>query len=224
MMRPIAVLRPEPGNAATATRIEALGFQAIRMPLFRIQALDWSAPDPADHDALLLTSANAVRFGGPGLAPLQHLPVFAVGPKTAEAARAAGFDVLAAGEVDAAALIALAGARGISRALHLAGRHRSIETGGPVSRTIAVYTSEDTPVSAAQVQNLRGSVALLHSARAAKRLGALADMYAVPRSSIGIAALSRAVAAAAGQGWATAVIAAPPTDAALIDAAQRDWT
>ncbi|GAA0338560.1 hypothetical protein GCM10009087_56260 [Sphingomonas oligophenolica] len=224
MTGPLAVLRPEPGNTATAALIEALGLPPLRLPLFAVQAIDWSPPDPADHDALLLTSANAIRFGGPGLAPLQHLPVFAVGPKTAETARAAGFDVLAAGQVDASALLALAGARGISRALHLAGRHRTIEAGGPVSRTIAVYASEDTPVSATQVQNLRGSIALLHSARAAKRLAALADLYGVPRASIGIAALSPAVAAAAGPGWATIAAAAVPTDPALIEAARKAWS
>ncbi len=219
MTRPLAVLRPEPGNSATAARIEELGFQAIRLPLFAIHALAWDPPEPADHDALLLTSANAIRCGGPGLAELQHLPVFAVGLKTAETARAAGFDVLAAGEVDAAALIALAKAHGVCRALHLAGRHRSIEAGGPVSRVIAVYASEEAPVSAIQAQSLRGSIALLHSARAAKRMAALADLHGTPRASIGIAALSSAVAAAAGSDWATIVTAAVPTDAALIEAA-----
>ena len=214
----LAVLRPEPGNTATSERIEALGFRVIRLPLFGIRALEWTPPDPADHDALLLTSASAIRFGGPGLAVLQHLPVLAVGPTTAQIARAAGFDVLAAGDVDAAALIALAAARGISRALHLAGRHRTLEAGGPVSRIIPVYASEDAPISEAQIESLRGSVALLHSARAARRLGALADQHGVPRSSIGIAALSLAVAAAAGPGWSAIATATAPTEAALIAA------
>ena len=124
MTRLLAVLRPEPGNAATAARIEALGLRAIRLPLFAVRALDWIRPDPATHDALVLTSANAIRFGGAGLAVIRHLPVLAVGPKTAEIARAAGFDVMAVGDGDAAALIALAEARGIDRALHLA-RSRS---------------------------------------------------------------------------------------------------
>ena len=66
MTRPIAVLRPEPGNAATADRIAALGLAAIRLPLFEVRALDWAPPDPAGFDALLLTSANAPRLAGPG--------------------------------------------------------------------------------------------------------------------------------------------------------------
>jgi uroporphyrinogen-III synthase len=34
------------------------------MPLFAIVPLDWTAPDPAQFDGLVLTSANAVRHAG----------------------------------------------------------------------------------------------------------------------------------------------------------------
>lgn len=219
MTRPLAVLRPEPGNTATADRIEALGLQAIRLPLFAVRALSWTPPDPADHDALLLTSANALRFGGLDLADFLSLPVLAVGEKTAESARLAGFDVMAAGDTDAAAMLALASARGLSRVLHLGGLYRAIEAHGPVTRAIAVYASEEVPVAAERIRRLQGATALLHSARAAARLGALVDTHAIARSAIAIAALSPAVAAAAGTGWANIAIAAAPTDAALIDAA-----
>jgi uroporphyrinogen-III synthase len=37
MTRSLAVLRPEPGNAATAARIEARGLTAIRLPLFEMR-------------------------------------------------------------------------------------------------------------------------------------------------------------------------------------------
>ena len=216
-MTPLAVLRPEPGNAATAARIEALGLQAIRLPLFAVRALDWSPPDPAAFDALLLTSASAVRFGGPGLGVFRHLPVLAVGARTAEIARRAGFDVMAEGDADAASLIATAQARGIKRALHLGGRERSIEPGGPIASAIAVYASEALPVPSQQLRALEETIALLHSARAARRLGELVDTR---RSAIGIAAFSPAVAAAAGTGWASIAIAAAPNDAALIEAAR----
>ncbi len=219
MTRPLAVLRPEPGNTATADRVEKLGLQAIRLPLFAVRPLTWIAPDPADHDALLLTSANAVRFGGLDLADLLPLPVLAVGEKTAEAARLAGFDVMAAGNADAAAMLALAATRGLSRVLHLGGRDRAVEPYGPVTRAIAVYASEEVPVPAELIGRLQGATALLHSARAAARLGALVDTFAIARSAIAIAALSPAVAAAAGTGWANIAIAAVPTDAALIEAA-----
>ena len=80
MSRAVAVLRPEPGNAATATRVEAAGLAAIRLPLFAVRALDWTPPDPAAFDALILTSANTPRLAGPGIDSLASLPVFAVGP------------------------------------------------------------------------------------------------------------------------------------------------
>jgi len=219
MSRPLAILRPEPGNSVTAGRIEALGLQAVRLPLFAVSALDWTPPDPADHDALLLTSANAVRFGGPHLAGLLSLPVLAVGEKTAESARLAGFDVMAAGDSDSKAMLALAQANGLSRVLHLGGRDRAIEPHGPVTRAIAVYASEEVPVPPSLLGRLTGATALLHSARAAARLGALVDSHALDRSSIAIAALSSAVARAASTGWAMVIIAAAPTDTALIEAA-----
>jgi uroporphyrinogen-III synthase len=219
MTRPLAILRPEPGNSATADSIETLGLQAIRLPLFAVRTLAWAPPDLADHDALLLTSANAVRFGGDDLAELRALPVLAVGEKTAESARLAGFDVMAVGDADAAAMLAIAEARGLSRVLHLGGRDRAIAPHGPVTRAIAVYASEEVAAPAELLERLNGATALLHSARAAARLGALVDTHAIARSTIAIAALSPAVAAAAGTGWARVAIAAAPTDAALIEAA-----
>ena len=219
MTKPLAVLRPEPGNTATADRVEALGLQAIRLPLFAVRALSWTPPDLADHDALLLTSTNALRFAGLDLADLLSLPVLAVGEKTAETARQAGFDVMAAGNADAAAMLVLASARGLSRVLHLGGRDRAIEPHGPVTRAIPVYASEEVLVAAEWIERLRGATAMLHSARAAARLGDLVEAHGIARSEIAIAALSPAVAAAAGTGWANIAIAAAPTDAALLAAA-----
>jgi uroporphyrinogen-III synthase len=217
-----AVLRPEPGNAATIGRIEALGLRAIRLPLFEIRALGWTPPNPAAFDALLLTSANAVRFGGPGLDVLRQLPVMTVGARTADISRVAGFDVMVSGKSDAASL--LARDHGFTRILHLGGRERSIETGGVIARAIAVYASEPLPLPAEDLDALSGSIALLHSARAAVRLGELADAHGLARSSIAVAAFSPAVAAAAGTGWAWIATAAAPSDAALIEAARARLT
>jgi len=216
----VAVLRPEPGNAATIRRVEAQGLRAIRLPLFEIRPLDWTVPDPEAFDALLLTSANSVRFGGAGLAALKHLPVLAIGSRTAEIARAAGFDVMTTGDADAVAL--LAKDHGFARILHLGGRERSIEAAGDVARAVAVYASEPLPIEAGQMESLRGTVALAHSARAAERLRALVDDAA--RASIAIAAFSPAVARAAGSGWLWIATAAMPDDAALIDAARARLT
>ena len=84
-MRSLLLLRPEPGLSASRERATALGLDVVVCPLFRIEKLDWDAPDPANYDALLLTSANAVRFAGRKLGQLASLPAHAVGQSTAAA-------------------------------------------------------------------------------------------------------------------------------------------
>jgi uroporphyrinogen-III synthase len=217
--RGIAVLRPEPGNAATVVRIKAAGGRAVALPLFAIRPLDWTVPDAADFDAILLTSANAARHGGQALAQLAGLPAFAVGEKTAAAARGAGFDVKASGETDVAAIVAAASAQGFRRLLHLGGRERSIAVGGAIGAAIAVYANEAREIDPTALAALAGTVALLHSARAARRLGELVDAAGIARGDIALAAISATVAGSAGLGWSAVAIAATPRDETLIDAA-----
>jgi uroporphyrinogen-III synthase len=215
MSRPIAVLRPEPGNRITASAIEGRGRTAIRLPLFATRRLAWTVPDPAGFDSLILTSANAVRCAGAGLGSLLGLPVLAVGEATASAARRAHFDVIAVGEAGAAALMEQAAATGICRALHLAGRERTLEAGGAVAAVIPVYASETLPIAPEAAAALRGSVALIQSARAGARL---AEIVTDPGAII-LAAISEAAAAGAGRGWRAIAIAPRPDTEALIDTA-----
>lgn len=217
MSRRIAVLRPEPGNRVTASAIEARGYSAIRMPLFDVRALAWDAPDADAFDALILTSANAIRHGGPGLSTLLRLPVYAVGAATAEAARQAGFDVACVGTEGAEALVAAAGAAGTRRALHLAGRERTLEPGDIVAQVITVYASE--PEAPQDVARLAGSIALVQSARAGARLGCLVDTTGIGRGGILVVAVSSRAAEAAGEGWERVVVPDDLRSEALIDAA-----
>jgi uroporphyrinogen-III synthase len=217
MTRPVAVLRPEPGNAATVSRIEAAGLTAIRLPLFATRALDWTPPDPVRFDALFLTSANAPRLAGPGLSQLAGLPTYVVGQATAAAARAAGLDVVMTGDSDGDAL--LAAASGVECGLLLSGRERVLDAGGIIAEVVAVYASDELPIANEDLLALSGSVALLHSPRAARRLRDLLDP--VRRSTIRIAALSPAIASAAGSGWESVDSAASPTDASLLSLARQ---
>jgi len=200
----LAVLRPEPGNAATAARIEAAGLVALRLPLFVVRALAWHAPSPVRYDGLLLTSANAIRHGGAELDRLKALPVHAVGAATAEAARAAGFAIaqIGSGGID--------DLRIEGRLLHLAGRERRTPPGVDA---IGVYASDPLTPGLAP---LRGGVALLHSPRAAARLAALV----ADRDAIAIAAISEATIEAAGRGWRATTVADAATDSALIAVAR----
>ena len=215
MSRRIAVLRPEPGNRVTAAAIEAAGRTAIRLPLFSAAPVAWQPPDPRDFDALILTSANAIRHGGPGLAQLIDLPVHAVGKVTGEAARGLGFHVVTNGDSGAAGLIDRVAASGVRRALHLAGRERTIEAGGIVARVITVYSSDPLPVAPGEAARLAGSVALVQSARAARRLGEIVS----DRGGIALVAVSEAAAMAAGDGWERILVPPAPSSEAMIDAA-----
>jgi len=215
MSRRIAVLRPEPGNRITAAAVEGRGRTALRLPLFETRPLVWPVPDPASFDALILTSANAVRLAGDALGGLRSLPVYAVGEATASAARRAHFDVVAVGDAGAAALVEAAQEAGVRRALHLAGREHTLKAGGIVGRVLPVYASEALPIAPADIAKLDGAVALIQSARAGSRLAEI-----VPdRGALLLAALSEAAAAGAGTGWRAVAIAARPETEALIDTA-----
>lgn len=207
MTRSVAVLRPEPGNAATADAIEARGLRAIRLPLFAVRPLDWTVPDPLRFDGLLLTSANAVRHAGAGLAALTGLPVVAVGSATARAAREAGLAVEAVGTGGVADAVAASGG---GRLLHLCGRDHV--AGG---EAVAVYAAEILPIDS--VARLAGCVALVHSVRAARRLAELVRRDRV--TDVRVAAIS-AAARAAGPDVAGAV-AEQPDDATLVRLAAR---
>ena len=212
-MRRVLVLRPEPGASATLARARRRGLDAIATPLFKIEAIKWEAPDAAQFDSLLLTSANALRKGGEELSKLRALPVHAVGEATAEAAREAGFEIAATGEAGVDKL--LESVEPDARLLHLCGEHRREPearhrvTVIPVYRTIAV--------AAPNLSVAPGSVALIHSPRAAGRFAELVE----ERGSIAIAAISPAAAVAAGSGWQSVDTAETMTDEALLALAAR---
>ena len=207
-MRPVVVLRPEPGASRTAARAEALGLEVRVMPLFAVVPTEWVAPDPSEFDGLVLTSANAVRHGGEQLEELKSLPVHAVGEATAALARAAGFIVASVGSGGSRDMALPKG----ERLLHLTGRDH-VATG---AQAIAVYEARkiDDPPG---LGGIDGCVALLHSPRAGSRLAELVDR----RRRIMIAAISPAAAAAAGTGWERVHAAPMPNEAALLALAVR---
>ena len=210
-----AILRPEPGASATLRRAEAAGLDAFCLPLFTVEPVEWAVPDPARFDALLLTSANAVRCAGPGLDPLAHLPAHAVGAATAAAARERGLRIASTGSGDVAEL--LGGLDSGLKLLHLAGADRidPVQHGGPQIEAIVVYRARALE-PAPSLADLPDSVVMVHSPRAGRRLDELAARQGLDRSRVAIAAISPAAAAAAGPGWQAIATAAQPGDAALL--------
>lgn len=218
-MRLVLILRPQPGADATERRAVAMGLTAMTAPLFEIARLAWTPPDPAHYDAILMTSAQAARLGGEALGRFVHLPLFAVGAATAEAARVAGFDTIISGESDGASIVALAASQGKTRVLHLAGReHIALSHPGVEIDRRVVYAADPVPALPAEVRSAldRGAVVLLHSPRAASLFGQMIDAEGLERSAIAIAALSGTVLGAAGEGWAAAAVAPSPDDDALL--------
>lgn len=214
-MRRLVILRPEPGASATVERAAAMGFDAVAMALFAVEPVAWEAPDRRRFDALLLTSANAVRHGGAGLERLRGLPAFAVGEATAEAARAAGFEIAGTGAAGVDALLASIPA-GV-RLLHPCGEHRAAASEG---LAVPVYRSFELPPPD-DLRKLAGQTVAVHSPRAGRRLAELVDQAGIDRATICIAAISAAAAAAAGDGWAIREAAETPNEAALLALAAR---
>ena len=210
----LLVLRPEPGASTTAERAGTHGLDALVVPLFEVEPVGWEAPEAAGFDGLLITSANAVRHAGEKLEALRGLKAYAVGEATANAARDAGFDIAATGDGGVERL--LGSVEADLKLLHLCGENRTTaEDARQTITPLVVYRSK--AVDAPSLSDVRGSVALVHSPRAARRFAELVDDH----SSISIVAISEATAKAAGDGWKQVAVADQPSDEALLALAAR---
>src|SRR4051794_23544552 len=112
----ILVTRPQPDNETTAAALRARGFAVLPAPLLRFEAVAFQDDPDTRYGAIIVSSANALRAFDGQLAGsrLLGLPLFAVGEKTAEAARRAGFADITVADGNAAALrdLIVAGVRG----------------------------------------------------------------------------------------------------------------
>lgn len=216
-----------------------MGLEPLVVPLFEVAPIAWQPPDPGGFDSVAMTSASAARYGGAYLAHYRHLPVFAVGEATAQAARLAGFTWVRAGAGTAADLAALLempfacqaevsngchletsvlagtsrpnpGRDGqTARVLHLAGVDH-IEIPTRAEVTVVpVYATSALKISSP----LQADVALIHSPRAGARLAELIPV----RTAIQIVAISEAAAQASGSGWAAIHIASVPREYAMLE-------
>jgi len=213
-MRRVVVLRPEPGASETVRRASEQGLDAVAIPLFEIEPIAWEAPDAAGFDALLLTSANAVRHAGEGLKQLRGLPVYAVGEATAEAAREAGFDIKSSGDAGVERL--LGSIEADLKLLHLCGEDRK-QSGAARQEITPVVAYRAKAIASPDLSALPGSIALVHSPRAARRLAETAD----DKNRVTLVAISEAAAEAAGDGWQAIEVADNPRDEALLALASR---
>jgi len=102
----ILVTRPQPDNEKTGASLRARGFEVLLAPMLRYEPVALPDEPTADYAAVIVTSANALRAVEPQLAEygLLDLPLFAVGERTAAAARKAGFGSVISADGDGADL------------------------------------------------------------------------------------------------------------------------
>jgi uroporphyrinogen-III synthase len=226
--RRIWVTRASPGAEATAARLRAMGFEPLVDPLLEVRDLSPQI-DLTDVAALAFTSVNGVAAFA-RLDADRRRPVFAVGDRTARAAREVGFtDVTSAdGDVEAlAVLIAGQTHRLDSAVLHPSALEPAGDLLSPLvaaglhARRVAVYeTFERDPISTTLAALDDLNAVLLHSPRAARKLAEILGRRPAP--GLRALCLSAAVAQPLGtltQAGALASVAfAPhPSETALLD-------
>jgi uroporphyrinogen-III synthase len=217
MTLPLLLLRPQPGNDASAARARAIGLDPVQLPLFEIGRVDAGPVPEGPFDAILLSSANGARFGAVVLRALAHLPAYAVGEATARAVREAGVEIVKIGGGDAASTATMMVAEGHDRVLHLCGADvRPFDPQGlTVTRHIVYQVAERADEAARpELERLSSAVVAIHSPRAGRRLATLVP--AEERQRFHLAAISAAAADACGSGWASIAISPTPDDTALL--------
>ncbi len=239
----ILVTRPHPDNAATADHLRARGHTVLLAPALKLEPVAFLGESEASFDAVLVTSANAIRAVAPQLPDLGllQLPLFAVGEHTAAAARETGFaEVIVAGG-DAASLRdkGMRSAREKvlkknSTLLYLAGADLSRDLGGELGaegfRVVTQTTYRMAPVKHLPREvcdgfAAHGIEAVLHYSRRSARafLDAARD-EGVEISALAIphCCLSETVAGVLRDAGASQVlVAATPDETALFDTLER---
>jgi len=173
----LLLTRPQPDAARTAVALRALGHEPIVAPLIGIEIVSEVDRDGGPWAAILLTSANAL-WSIAGFAwrdDWRDLPIFAVGDRTAQAVRDAGFTAVtsAGGNVNDLAALVAAHLNPPARLLYLTGEDRSGDLAGAlrargfVVDMVVVYramVAETLPAQAATALT-RGIDGVLHYSR-----------------------------------------------------------
>jgi len=234
----VIVTRPAHSSERTARKLTALGYKAFVLPLSE----PTHDPDAAitalgqNGGALAVTSAEAIRAlaaSGAALAPHLKRPLFAVGKRTADAARKIGFAEVFHSEGDGAGLADLIDRQRTLLAdlpvTYLAGSPRAqgfearmAEHGISVS-TAEVYHMRDLNPGDADLRHLlleqKADAILFYSSHTARRFFALPVVqdFQERLHSMRFYCLSEQIAAAIPAALrARAVVAAQPTEESLL--------
>lgn len=239
----ILITRPAADQTTTTATLQAKGLEALQAPMLRFEPVAFQIESTERFDAVLVTSANALRAIAqtPAGTRWHDLPLFAVGERTAEVARAAGFQQVYVASGDGASLrdlvVAQAHAETLNktaRLLYLAAADRAVDLGGELGPhgfdvvTVTTYRMIATPDLPAEVCDAFAAhriEAVLHYSRRSAR----AFVDAVRAAGVEISALavpqcciSDAVAAVIRDAGACQVaVARTPDENAVFDALDR---
>jgi uroporphyrinogen-III synthase len=228
----VVLTRPQDDSERTAAVLRTKGHDVLIAPLLRVEPID-AKLTPA-WGGIVITSANAVAAVASSAARdgLTKLPLYAVGKRTADAARAAGFTdiVTAGGDVrDLLRKIVARRADDKGPLLYLAGEDRSgdligdLAVRGIAAEMAVVYRAAAVPFSVALIDALKaGEVeAVLHfSKRSAESYlaGAEAAQVAAQALETSHFCLSAQIAVPLqAAGAPRVVIAKRPDEAAMIE-------
>jgi len=228
----VLITRPEADAAPIAAQLAARGHTAVIEPLIAIVARPDAVVDLTDVQALALTSANGARILAERTAR-RDLPVYAVGDATAAAARAAGFAAVESADGDVDALAGLIEARlspGDGPLVHPAASRTAgdlkgrLEAAGFEIRRIALYDAVPSQAfsanTAAALADGRIDAAVFFSPRTGRTFVRLMEenQLSAVCGRISAVCLSAAVADQIKRlPWRDLLIAAQPTQAALLD-------
>src|SRR5919201_5992874 len=139
----LVITRPEPDGTRTAEALRARGHAVLVSPVLHMQPVNVKIPE-GQFAGVVFTSINAVRATAahPEHTAILTLPVFAVGSRTAEAARGMGFDDVRSANGNSNDLLQLLNARTAScdPYLYLAGEERAGDLGQSQNVvTVVVY-------------------------------------------------------------------------------------
>ncbi|MDB5616356.1 uroporphyrinogen-III synthase [Tardiphaga sp.] len=243
----VLVTRPQPDNDSTAAALRARGFDVLSAPMLRFERVmvqdDHEFEADSFYGAVIVTSANALRAidGQPMQAALLKLPLYTIGERTAEAARAVGFTKVISADGDANALrdliVERVRAKKLKKSaplLYLAGADLARDLAGELGeRGFSVVTHTTyrmvpvlhLPAEVSEGFAAGGIEAVLHySRRSARAFFAAARVAGVEISALAVphVCLSDAVAGIVRDAAATQVLlAATPDEIALFAALDR---
>lgn len=229
----VVITRPQADGERTATALRARGHEVLVAPLMRVEVI--AANLAGEWGAVIVTSANAPNAiaQNPARDALIKRPLFAVGRRSAEAARQTGFINVTSAGGDVRALVrTLVGEHADAKAplLYLAGEDRAADLIGELStRGIAaemrvVYRAVAAPFPPALIEALRvGEVDIVmhFSRRSAENYVAGAKRAGIVGPALAVRHLCLSAQVAEPLAGASCIaVAAHPDEAALIELLQ----